>query len=490
MDGIKSGKTPRKANMLGLLLGPLFFIFILGLVWSGMVPEENWVKVVAAALWMIIWWVTEAVPIPVTALLPMVLFPLLGVFDMREATAPYSDPIIYLFMGGFLIALGMERNKLHLRIALNLIKFTGTNPDGIILGFYISTAFLSMWISNTATAVMMLPIAMSILQLIQKGNQQLSNQKSFHNFAFALMLGIAYAANIGGVITIIGTPPNVVLVGFMQQFYDYSLDFNRWLLIGLPIGGVMLAIMYLFLVKFLYPSRLGNIAGSAQVIEEQLKQLGPVSPAEIRTSAILIFTASCWILREPLNELLQTRLLNDTIIAMVGGLLMFVVPARDFRGRKLLDWKSTERLPWGILLLFGGGMSLAKGMEAAGIIQAIGAFVAENPYLSTAFLLLVLIFIMLFLTELMSNVALVTIFVPVVMGIADGIGVPVLSFVIPVTMASSFAFMLPISTPPNAILFSSGFIQIKEMMKVGIVLNIISVLLLWLAAFTIISWVF
>ena len=490
MDSLKKGELTKKSNLLGLLLGPVVFVSLLLCVELGILPREAWVKVVAAGAWMIIWWITEAVPIPVTALLPMVLFPLLGVFDMKEATAPYSDPIIYLFMGGFLIALAMERNKLHLRIALNLIKFTGTKPDGIILGFYISTAFLSMWISNTATAVMMLPIAMSIVQLIQKENQGLSHQKGFYNFAFALMLGIAYAANIGGVITIIGTPPNVVLVGFMQQFYEYSLDFNRWLLVGLPIGGLMLAIMYLLLVKLFYPSRLGNIAGSSEVINSQLQQLGPISTAEIRTSAILIFTAICWIFREPLNQLFQTRLLNDTIIAMVGGLLMFIVPAKAIKGRRLLEWKSTERLPWGILLLFGGGMCLAKGMEAVGIIQAIGAFVADNPYLSTSVLLLVLIFIMLFLTELMSNVALVTIFVPVVMGIADGLSVPVLTFVIPVTMASSFAFMLPISTPPNAILFSSGFIRIKEMMKVGVWLNLISILLLWLMAFTLIKWVY
>jgi len=420
----------------------------------------------------------------------MVLFPLLGIFDMREATLPYSDPVIYLFMGGFIIALAMEKNKLHLRIALNLIRITGTKPDGIILGFYISTAFLSMWISNTATAVMMLPIAMSIIQLIQADNKALAEQKGFFNFAFALMLGIAYAANIGGVITLIGTPPNVVLVGFMQQFYDYSLDFNRWLLVGLPVGGTMLVVMYLLLVKWIYPNRLGYIAGSDQVIRQQLAALGPISKAEVRVTLVVVLTAFCWILREPLNTLFQTRLLNDTIIAMVGGMLMFVVPANKLGTGNLLDWKSMQRLPWGILLLFGGGMALAKGMESAGIIQAIGAYVSENLTLSVVFLVLALIFVTLFLTEVMSNVALVTIFIPVVMGIADGVGESVLMFVIPVTMASSFAFMLPISTPPNAILFSSGFIPIKQMMKVGVWLNIISIFVLWLAAFTLIRWVF
>jgi sodium-dependent dicarboxylate transporter 2/3/5 len=275
----------------------------------------------------------------------MVLFPLLGIFDMREATLPYSDPVIYLFMGGFIIALAMEKNKLHLRIALNLIRITGTKPDGIILGFYISTAFLSMWISNTATAVMMLPIAMSIIQLIQADNKALAEQKGFFNFAFALMLGIAYAANIGGVITLRGTPPNVVLVGFMQQFYDYSLDFNRWLLVGLPVGGTMLVVMYLLLVKWIYPNRLGYIAGSDQVIRQQLAALGPISKAEVRVTLVVVLTAFCWILREPLNTLFQTRLLNDTIIAMVGGMLMFVVPANKLGTGNLLDWKSMQQLP-------------------------------------------------------------------------------------------------------------------------------------------------
>ena len=490
MNSTQKEISNSRTGAIGMWLGPLLFVLLLACSWMGIWTDSPAIRVIALAAWMIIWWISEAVPIPVTALLPMVFFPLLGIFDMRGATLPYSDPIIYLFMGGFIIALAMEKNKLHLRIALNLIRITGTKPDGIILGFYISTAFLSMWISNTATAVMMLPIAMSIIQLIQADNQELSKQKGFFNFAFALMLGIAYAANIGGVITLIGTPPNVVLVGFMQQFYDYSLDFNRWLLVGLPIGGSMLVVMYFLLVKGFYPNRLGHIAGSDQVIRQQLAELGPISKAEIRVSLIVVFTALCWILREPLNALFQTSILNDTIIAMVGGLFMFVVPAGKSGSENLLDWPSMKRLPWGILLLFGGGMSLAKGMEAVGIIQAIGSYVSDNLTLSVVFLVLALVFVTLFLTEVMSNVALVTIFIPVVMGIADGLGQPVLMFVIPVTMASSFAFMLPISTPPNAILFSSGFIPIKEMMKVGIWLNLISIFILWLAAFTVIKWVF
>ncbi|MDN3686717.1 SLC13 family permease [Cyclobacterium jeungdonense] len=487
-----SGNTSNvsAANTFGLFLGPILFaVFFAGdyvAIWA----LDDSGSVLALGVWMLCWWVTEAVPIPVTALLPMILLPLMGVFEMSEATAPYANPVIYLFMGGFIIALAMERNKLHLRIALNLIKFTGTRPDGIILGFYLATLFLSMWISNTATAVMMLPIALSILQLIQSTNPDLAGKKGFSNFAFALMLGIAYAANIGGVITIIGTPPNVVLVGYMQELYGVSLDFSRWLLIGLPIGLIMGLLMYMLLVKVAYPNKLGHIAGSAKVIQDQLNALGPVSTAEIRTTGVLVMTALLWIFRNPLNKLLPNAFLNDTIIAMIGGVLVFLIPASRLDGRRLLDWKSMQRLPWGILLLFGGGMSLAKGMEAAGIIQGIGGYISENQWFSVAALVLALTAVSLFLTEVMSNVALVTIFLPVVMGIANGLGEEVLLFAIPVTMASSFAFMLPISTPPNAILFSSGFIGMREMIKVGIVLNLVAILLLWISAYTLIYWVY
>ncbi|SEJ67679.1 solute carrier family 13 (sodium-dependent dicarboxylate transporter), member 2/3/5 [Cyclobacterium xiamenense] len=490
MNKSKSVREVSTTSNVGLFLGPVLFALIMGSESFGAGELGDAGRVLALAVWMLCWWVTEAVPIPVTALLPMILLPLLGIFSMSEATAPYSNPVIYLFMGGFIIALAMERNKLHLRIALNLIRITGTRPDGIILGFFLATMFLSMWISNTATAVMMLPIALSILQLMQATNPGLERKKGFRNFAFALMLGIAYAANIGGVITIIGTPPNVVLVGYMQELYGVSLDFSRWLLVGLPIGLVMGALMYLFLVKVAYPNRLGPIAGSAEMIQDQLDTLGPIRSAEIRTTGVLVFTALLWIFRNPLNNVLPNPFLNDTIIAMVGGLLVFLIPATRLQGRKLLDWKSMERLPWGILLLFGGGMSLAKGMEVVGIIQEIGSYISENQWFSVALLVLALTAVSLFLTEVMSNVALVTIFLPVVMGIADGLGASVLVFAIPVTMASSFAFMLPISTPPNAILFSSGYIGIKDMMKAGVVLNFLAILLLWAAAYSLISWVY
>jgi solute carrier family 13 (sodium-dependent dicarboxylate transporter), member 2/3/5 len=478
-------------RLTGLFLGPLLFL----LLFSGILPavfSPEATKVLAVAAWMICWWITEAIPIPATALLPIILLPLLGVFGLPEATAPYADPIIFLFMGGFILAIALEKQRLHLRIALNLIRFTGTNPNGIILGFTLATAFLSMWISNTATAVMMLPIALSVISLLQQQYEASSagNSKGFYYFGLSLMLSIAYAANIGGVMTIIGTPPNVVLVGYMRQFYNYDLTFGTWLLVGVPVGVVLLALNYLLLVKVFFPNRIPGLAGSRALIEEQVRGLGKFSRGEKRVSVVFILTAFAWIFRSPLNELIGTNLLNDTVIAMAGGLSTFLVPVSLKKGEFLLDWKSMDRLPWGILLLFGGGLALAKAMEATGIIQLVGQAIADQGQVRLWVLLLLVTSVSLFLTEVMSNVALATIFLPVVFGLADGLQLPPLLLAIPVTMATSFAFMMPISTPPNAVVFSSGHIRVQEMIKVGLVLNLLSILVLLLASFTLVRWVY
>jgi solute carrier family 13 (sodium-dependent dicarboxylate transporter), member 2/3/5 len=477
-------------KVISLLAGPLIFLVISQLVSPGLLSAEGW-RVMAVAAWMVLWWITEAVPIPVTALLPMILFPLLGIFKMDAATAPYANPIIFLFMGGFIIALAMERRNLHTRIALNLIRLTGTHANGIILGFMLATGFISMWISNTATAVMMLPIAMSVINLLQShSSTDPASIISFRRFALCVMLGIAYAANIGGTATIIGTPPNVVLVGYMNSIYGYDLAFGRWLMIGIPISIGMLLLTYWILVKWLYPSGLGEISGTADIVKTQLASLGKLSKAEKMVGTIFVCTALAWIFRQPINALIGNGPLNDTIIAMAGGVLMFIVPLNLRNGEFLLDWKSMERLPWGILLLFGGGMCLAEAMEETGIIQLVGKIISDSGPFSLWLLILLLSATTLFLTELMSNVALTTIFVPVVMGIADGLQISPLLLAIPVTLASSFAFMMPISTPPNAIVFASGFIKTDEMVRAGLILNIVSILLLTLLSLTLVQWVY
>ena len=469
---------------IGLFVGPILFL-IISQVHSETLSSDA-IHVLAVAAWMVTWWITEATPMAVAALLPIILFPALGIFSLSEATTPYASPIIFLFMGGFFLALGLEEHGLHRRIALNLVKLTGTSANGIIFGFMLATAFLSMWISNTASTIMMLPIATSITGLI---HHTVDDKKGFKYFALSLMLGIAYAANIGGMATIIGTPPNVVFVGYAEQLLNIEIDFSTWLLIGVPISSVLLLITFFILTQVLYRNNLGTMKTAADLIDNEIKELGAMSRKEKMVALIFGLTASMWIFKTPLNTLFGASILNDTATAMIGGILMFAVPTNIKKGKFLLYWKATERLPWGILLLFGGGMTLAKGMETTGLINIIAEVVAENP-MSTILVYLILVSSMLFLTELMSNVALATVYIPVVIAIAHGLGLNPLLLAIPVAMAASCAFMMPISTPPNAIVFSSGHIKIKYMIKAGFMLNLISILVLVFASFTIIEWVF
>lgn len=471
-----------------LLAGPAFFFIVLNFVAiSGL--DNNAIKVLAVAAWMIVWWMAEAVPLPVTALVPLVLFSILDIFSTAEAAAPYASPIVFLFMGGFLIALAMEKRNLHRRIALNIINLTGTQANGIILGFMIATAFLSMWISNTATTVMMLPIALSVIDLLQD-QQGEGISKGYRRFALGLMLGIAYSANIGGTATIIGTPPNVVFVGYMQEFYDREIDFSRWLLVGIPVSFTLLAITYFMLTRVLFPHRLQKLTGSDNLIKDKLRELGTMNRAEKLVAIIFFLTAISWIFQSSINSLLGDSYLDNTIVAMAGGILMFITPANIRKNEFVLDWESTSRLPWGILLLFGGGLCLAKGMESTGLVQLVGETIAGSSDVSLWLLLLILVAFMLFMTEVMSNVALAVIFIPVVLGIADSLQVNPLYLAIPVTLASSCAFMMPISTPPNAVVFSSGYIRMADMVRAGIFLNIIAVLLLLLVGLTLVQWVY
>lgn len=470
---------------LGLFAGPAFFLIISRLSHLDGLSPQAW-YVLGVGAWMVTWWITEATPMAVAALLPIVLFPALGVFPLAQATAPYASPIIFLFMGGFFLALGLEHHGLHRRIALNLVRLTGTSANGIIFGFMLATAFLSMWISNTASTIMMLPIATSVTALI---HHTVANKKGFNLFALSLMLGIAYAANIGGMATIIGTPPNVVFVGYAEELLHIEIDFSRWMLIGIPISGILLLVTFLMLTQVLFKNRLGTMAAATDLINTEIAKMGRMGRKEKMVAMVFGLTAFMWIFKRPLNLAFGSDILNDTGTAIIGGILMFALPTNFRKGKFLLPWKATKRLPWGILLLFGGGMTLAKGMESTGLIQLIADVVAANP-MSTLLVYLILIGSMLFLTELMSNVALATIYIPVVIGIAHGLGLNPLILAIPVAMASSCAFMMPISTPPNAIVFSSGHIRVKQMIRAGFWLNVLSVLVLVVAAFTLIEWVF
>ena len=454
-----------KTKIIGFTFGPFIFTVLLFLF-----GESDIGRVLALAVWMITWWITEAAPIPVTALLPLVLLPYLGIFTVAESTAPYASPIIFLFMGGFMIALGLEKHNLHQRIALNLIKITGTSGNGIILGFMIATALLSMWISNTATTVMMLPIATSVVHLLLKDNEM---NKSDKRFALGLMLSIAYAANIGGTMTIIGTPPNVVMTGYLSELVEFEMNFSQWLPIGLPAGLSILVCTYFLITRVLFSNGIRKIEGSHALIQDKLQSLGKFSKEEKLVTFVFTLTALCWVFKPNINVLIGYPFLSDATTAMAGGILMFIMPINFKKSKFLVRWEDTQRLPWGILILFGGGMTLAKGMEKSGIIQVIGEYVAQNSELGILSLIAIVTTIVLFMTELMSNVALVTIFIPVIIGLAGGLGINPLYLVIPATIASSCAFMMPISTPPNAIVFASGHIKIRDMMRAGVLLNIV-----------------
>jgi len=459
---------------LGLISGPLLFFIFANL--PNFIPEnESANSVIAVALWMVIWWITEAVSISVTALLPLVLFPVMEIMSITDVGANYGSPIIFLFFGGFVLALALEKVNLHKRIALNIIRITGTTPNKVVLGFMIATASLSMWISNTASTVVMLPIAMSVIGLLI--NDKDGYTKNDQNFALSVMLGIAFSANAGGIATVIGTPPNSVMIGLLENEYNIEISFLKWMTLGLPFSIILLIISYLVLVKWMFPNRQLKFKASKDVINSELKKLGPISGKEKMVLVIFGITVFLWIFRTLINKIFPGLGLSDTIISMLAAISLFAVPYNIRKGDFIIKWKDTQKLAWGILILFGGGLALAKGMSVSGIVDIVSNAIATSE-ISILFTASLLIILMLFMTELMSNVALVAVLAPVVAGIAIGLDIPIIYLLIPVTIASSCAFMLPMATPPNAIVFASGYIKVHQMAKVGIVLNLIAVVLL------------
>jgi len=455
-------------KILLLVLGPLICTAIVLLPFDIISPQAD--RVIGVAAWMILWWITEVVSISVTALIPLTFFPLLSIMTIKEVAPYYGHPIVFLFFGGFIMALALEKVNLHKRIALNIINFTGTDPDRVILGFLISTAFLSMWISNTATTVVMLPIAYSVIKLMSSDADGFTSEDK--KFALSIMLGIAYSANAGGIATIIGTPPNIVLAGFMESEYGYNISFIKWMMIGLPFSILMVGCIYVILTKFMYKTNVDAFEGPTNFIQEELNKLGAINRQEKYVLIIFTIAISLWIFKNNVNNLLPDLNLSDTTISMLAAFSCFCIV---HKGDLLFEWKDTKNLPWGIIILFGGGLSLANGLSQAGIIDLIGNFVSSNNSFSILLVSSLLIAVMLFMTELMSNVALVAIFAPMVAGVASGMDSSILHILIPISMASSCAFMLPMATPPNAIVFASGHIKVKDMARTGIFLNLISI---------------
>lgn len=473
------------SKRIGLFLGPLLFVSVLLLPFDMISNKAD--TVIAVALWMVFWWITEAVSISVTALLPLILFPLFKVMPIADVGANYGSPIVFLFFGGFVLALALEKVNLHRRIALNIIKKTGTTPNKVILGFMIATGFMSMWISNTACVVFMLPIALSVIHLLIDDADGFS--KNDQNFAISVMLGIAFAANAGGIATVIGTPPNSILIGLLENEYHIEISFFKWMLIGLPFSIVLIAIIYFVMVKWMFPSKDLKFNASKDVIDAEIDKLGSMSAKEKRVLTIFGITVFLWIFRSVINSIVPNLELSDTMISLFGALALFTVPFNLKKGDFILQWNDTQKLAWGILILFGGGLALANGMSESGIVDVIAQGIS-NSNISTLVTATLIIILMVFMTELMSNVALTAVLAPVVAGIAMGLNIPVLYLLIPVTMASSCAFMLPMATPPNAIVFASGYVKVSQMAKIGFILNLISVVLLILMFQFFVPWVF
>ena len=462
-----------KTKLLGLVLGPVSFILILFFFRpEGLSVQAN--AVLASTIWIAIWWITEAIPIAVTALLPLVLFPLSGGLDLSSTSGAFGHKYVFLYMGGFIIAIAIEKWNLHRRIALNIINLIGSNIRKIILGFMMATAFLSMWISNTATAVMMLPIGLAIIKQLQDNPDTVEDENQ--TFGKALMLAIAYSASIGGVATLIGTPPNLVLAGVILDTYGYEITFMQWFAFGLPISVILIFICWKYLTKYAFSFKQKSFPGGKQEIQRLLSSLGRITYEEKVVALVFALTAFCWITRSVLLQKLLPAL-DDTIIAIFFAIVLFLIPSKK-KGEQLINWEEAVKMPWGIILLFGGGMALAKGFESSGLAEWIGGQMTTLSGLPILILILVLIASVNFLTEITSNLATTAMLLPVLAPMALTIDVHPFVLMVGAAVAASCAFMLPVATPPNAVVFGSGYLRIPDMVGKGLFMNIISIFIL------------
>ncbi len=466
-------------------------------------------------------WVTEALPLPVTSLLPIVLFPVLDVTDVSGATAPYASDLIFLFMGGFMIALSMQRWGLHERIAITTLRLVGTRPVNLVGGFMLATGFLSMWVSNTATTVMMLPIGASVAGLVLTqlakeredvtapsgptpvaADSATSGGSRTSPFATGLMLAIAFSASIGSLATLIGTPPNLFMAEFLDETYGIEIAFGRWMLVGLPLALVFGVIAWVLLTRVVFRPEVRDVPGAKDLLEREAARLGAIGRGERTVLAVFVATALAWILREPLtggeNALSQSLLevlpglagASDAGIAILAAVALFALPVDLRQGVFALDWDTARQIPWGVLLLFGGGLSLANGVQESGFDEWVGQQVGGLGILPVLGIVAGVALITLLLTELTSNTATAATFLPILAGVAIGLEIPVLVLVVPAALAASCAFMMPVATPPNAIVFGSGYVSITQMVRAGVWLNLIGVVLITLVAATLLGWVF
>ena len=468
--------NPRR---IGVLLGPGLFVVMLAFGDIQTVMSLAAWRAAAGAVWLAVWWSTEAAPLPVTALLPLVLFAPLDLATSRQAAAAYAHPTIFLFLGGFMMALAIERWSLHRRIALAVLSRTGTDPDRLIGGFMLVSALLSMWMTNTSTTMMLLPIALSVATVMRE-NLPDSSESEQQRFAIGLLLGVAFAASIGGLSTLIGTPPNALLVAYLAEQHSLDISFARWMLIGIPVTALLLPLAWWLLTRRLFPVTFRTTPAVAEHLDELRAAQGAMSTAERRIAVLFGLMVASWLLRRPLQAWLGLPGLNDTMIAIAAAIALFIVPSGDNSQPRLMTWQLTERLPWGVLVLFGGGLSLAAVVDRSGLAQWLGESLVPLNALGIGVLILAAVAMTIFLTEFTSNLATTATLLPVMGAIALQADLAPLLLTVPVTIAASCAFMLPVATAPNAIVFSTGTIRIGDMVRAGVWLNLIAVVLIWL----------
>lgn len=451
-----------------IILGPsLFFIFYFLIhPFDGMNSQSH--AIFCSVLWIATWWITEAIPIPVTSLLPLVLFPLTGGLDLKLTASSYGDKIIYFYMAGFFLAIAMEKWNLHKRIALNIINVVGYNKKSMVLGFMIATAFLSMWLSNTSTSIMMLPIGIAIVSQVSLKNNILNS-----NFGKVLMLGIAYSASIGGFATIYGTPPNLILLSNIEEYFNLSIDFFSWFIMAFPLSCILLFICWYYLVNFSFDlSSLSNV--SKKTISSQIKELGKIKYEEKGVLLIFIVFILGLLFKQFISEFIPQ--IDDTIIAISMAIFLFLIKSSDGENN-LIEWSDGVKLPWGIILLFGGGLSIATAMKSSGLALWIGELAYNIDSLDLILIVLIIVMIVNFLTEITSNLATVSMLLPILASISISLGIHPYIIMVSATIAASCAFMLPVATPPNAVVFGSGYLKMTDMVKTGLVMNVISIVI-------------
>ncbi|MCR2052590.1 DASS family sodium-coupled anion symporter [Actinomyces bowdenii] len=510
--GSETPPTPSalRRQRIGLILGPVLAALVYTLFPADAVDQVNSAAaaagneaaytiaglraVAAAAVLLGTWWMTEAIPLAATALLPLVIFPALQVAEFKEVAAPYASDTIFLFMGGFMLALTMQKWNLHRRVALAVVLRVGTRPRTLVLGFMVATGFLSMWVSNTATAVVMLPIGISVLGLV---SSLVGGMGRIRCLSASLMLGIAYAASIGSVGTIIGTPPNALMVAYLSETHGIEIGFGQWMLVGVPLAVILMGVAWWLLVYVLFRPEVDDIPGGREVIEEAWRELGPMSRGEMRVAVVFVMTAAAWVLTPIILEQTGSSLtISDALIAMISATLLFLLPGDRTRGTRLLDWTTAKDLPWDVLLLFGGGLSLSAMFSRLGLSIWIGEQAKGLGALPIVLLVAAVALLVILLTELTSNTATAAAFLPIMGGVAIGVGLTeqapanIMLLVVPVALSATFAFMLPVATPPNAVAYGSGYIQIGDMVRAGLWLNLAGAVLVTLAVMGLVVPVF